>query len=96
MITKLTEDTLQTALSQISGWELTSDRKAIRKIFKFKDFNQAWGFMSRCALVAEQMNHHPDWLNVYNRVEITLSTHSIEGLSELDLKLAKAMDSFAT
>ena len=94
MPTRLIEDTLHAALSQSHGWELTKDRNAIRKTFKFADFNQAWGFMSRCALVAEQMNHHPEWLNVYNRVEVTLSTHSIGGLSDLDFKLAAAMDKF--
>jgi 4a-hydroxytetrahydrobiopterin dehydratase len=65
------------------------------KTFKFKDFSEAFGFMARAALVAEKMDHHPEWTNVWNRVEVTLSTHSAGGLTELDLKLAEAMDRIA-
>ena len=67
-------------------------RSALQKSFKFDDFNQAFGFMSRVALKAEQMNHHPEWFNVYNRVDVTLSTHDAGGVTELDFKLAKFMN----
>lgn len=71
------------------GWKLAEgDRDAIQKSFKFKDFNQAFGFMSRIALQAEKMDHHPEWFNVYNRVDVTLSTHECQGLSTRDIKLA--------
>lgn len=70
-------------------------RDAIKKEFKFSDFNEAWGFMSCVALKAESMNHHPEWFNVYNRVEVTLSTHDCQGLSSRDIKLASFMDSLA-
>ena len=78
-----------------SGWAEISERDAIKKSFKFTDFSQAWGFMSRCALVAEKLDHHPEWFNVYNRVEVTLSTHDCDGLSEFDVALASAMDEFS-
>lgn len=70
-------------------------RDAIKKQFNFSDFNEAWGFMSRVALKAESMNHHPEWFNVYNRVEVTLSTHDCQGLSARDVKLANFMDKLA-
>lgn len=72
-----------------AGWTLVEGRDAIKKSFVFSDFNKAWGFMSRVALKAESMNHHPEWFNVYNKVEITLSTHDCQGLSTRDLKLAQ-------
>ena len=75
------------------GWALLEDRDAIRKTFKFKSFTDAWGWMTRMAIEAEKMDHHPEWLNVYNRVEVTLTTHDVDGLSELDLALARKMDS---
>ena len=71
------------------------DRDAISKRFVFTDFNQAWGFMNRVALVAEKMDHHPEWFNVYNKVDVTLSTHDCGGLSDKDIKLALFMDSCA-
>lgn len=77
-----------------SGWVKIEDRDAISKIFVFGDFVEAWGFMSKTAIVAEKMNHHPEWFNVYNRVEVTLSTHDCGGLSENDVVLASAMDNF--
>jgi 4a-hydroxytetrahydrobiopterin dehydratase len=80
---------------RLPGWTMAQGRDAISKTFKFKDFNAAFGFMTRAALVAEQMNHHPEWFNVWNRVEVTLSTHDAGGLTELDLKLAEAMDRIA-
>ena len=78
-----------------NGWSVVSNRDAITKKFIFQDFNVAWGFMSRAALVAESMNHHPEWFNVYNQVEITLSTHDCGGLSMNDVKLAHKLDAFA-
>ncbi|MBR0683890.1 4a-hydroxytetrahydrobiopterin dehydratase [Roseomonas eburnea] len=81
------------ALAQdLPGWAMVEGRDAIRRGFRFADFNQAWGFMSRVALLAEKQDHHPEWSNVWNRVEITLSTHDAGGLSTRDVALAKAID----
>lgn len=77
---------------ETSGWEVLEDRDAIRKSFAFRNFSEAFGWMARVALLAEKMNHHPEWSNVYNRVEVVLATHSAGGLTELDVKLAKGMD----
>ena len=74
------------------GWSLSTDRDAIQKTYTFQDFNEAFGFMGRVALQAEKMNHHPEWFNVWNRVEVTLSTHDAGGLSVLDLELARWTD----
>lgn len=71
---------------------MVEGRDAIRKVFMFSDFVEAWGFMSRVALVAEKMDHHPEWFNVYNKVDVTLSTHDCKGLSTLDFTLADAME----
>jgi 4a-hydroxytetrahydrobiopterin dehydratase len=79
-----------------TGWAAVPGRDAIRKILKFRNFSEAWGFMSRAALSAERMNHHPEWKNVYNVVDVTLTTHDCHGLSQLDIDLAKAMDRMAT
>jgi 4a-hydroxytetrahydrobiopterin dehydratase len=79
-------------LAELAGWEIEAGRSAISKRFVFADFNAAFGFMSRIALKAEQMNHHPEWRNVWNRVEITLSTHDVGGLSPLDLELARFIE----
>ncbi len=95
MAEKLTTDARAAALSELAGWREVEGRDAIQKAFKFKDFNEAWGFMNRAALVAEKMDHHPEWFNVYNRVEVVLTTHDCDGLSELDVKLARRMDAFA-
>lgn len=78
-----------------TGWAAVPGRDAIRKIWKFRSFSDAWGFMSRAALAAEKLNHHPEWKNVYNVVDVTLTTHDCHGLSKLDIDLAKAMDKFA-
>ena len=78
-----------------TGWAAVPDRDAIRKIWKFRNFSEAWGFMSRAALVAEKLNHHPEWTNVYNVVDVTLTTHDCDGLSRLDIELARAMDKLA-
>ena len=74
------------------GWELVEGRDAIRKTFKFRSFIEAFGWMTRMAIHAEKLNHHPEWFNVYNRVEVTLTTHDADGLSALDVKLAEVMD----
>jgi 4a-hydroxytetrahydrobiopterin dehydratase len=83
------------ALTQLSGWSAAEDRDAIVKTFKFPDFNTAWGFMTRVALAAEKLDHHPEWFNVYNRVEVLLATHDADGVTELDVTLAKVMDAAA-
>ncbi len=96
MAEKLTTAARAAALAELAGWQEVEGRDAIQKSFRFTDFSEAWGFMNRTALLAEKMNHHPEWFNVYNRVEVVLTTHDCDGLSELDVKLAKAMDGFAT
>ncbi|NTT84456.1 4a-hydroxytetrahydrobiopterin dehydratase [Tabrizicola fusiformis] len=78
-----------------AGWGAVPDRDAIRKIWKFRSFSEAWGFMSRAALVAEKLNHHPEWSNTYNVVDVTLTTHDCDGLSALDIELAQKMDKLA-
>jgi 4a-hydroxytetrahydrobiopterin dehydratase len=95
MAQKLTADARKAALSKLPGWSEVTGREAIAKKFTFKDFNQAFGFMTRAALVAEKMDHHPEWFNVYKTVEVTLSTHDAGGVTELDVKLAEAMDNLA-
>ncbi len=78
-----------------SGWGAVPDRDAIRKVWKFRNFSEAWGFMTRAALAAEKANHHPEWSNKYNIVDVTLITHDCDGLSALDIDLAQKMDRFA-
>jgi len=95
MADKLTPKRRAEALSDLSDWQVAGDRDAITRTFRFKTFVAAFGFMTKAALVAEKMNHHPEWFNVYNRVEVTLTTHDCGGLSELDVKLAKFMDKVA-
>ena len=92
---KLTGQARSDALKTLRGWSEVSGRDAIAKKFVFKDFNEAFGFMSRAALIAEKMDHHPEWFNVYKTIEVTLSTHDAGGLTELDVKLAAAMDKLA-
>src|ERR1700688_1456620 len=92
---KLTADARKAALAKLNGWSEVAGRDAITKKFTFKDFNQAFGFMTRAALVAEKMDHHPEGFNVYKTVEVTLSTHDAGGITELDVKLAEAMDKLA-
>jgi len=84
------------AVQGLSGWAAVAGRDAIAKTFVFKDFNAAFGFMSRVALKAERMDHHPEWFNVYNRVEVTLATHDAGGVTELDVQLATFMDAVAS
>lgn len=83
------------ALHELHGWAEAKSRDAITKTYQFKSFSQAWGFMSRVALFAEKSDHHPEWFNVYGRVEVTLSTHSAGGVTEKDLALARKMDQYA-
>lgn len=95
MVEKLSPEARRQALAELDGWSEVEGRDAIQKTFTFKSFNAAWGFMSRIALAAEKMDHHPEWFNVYNRVDITLSTHDCGGLSERDVKLAKRIETYA-
>nr|WP_070958633.1 4a-hydroxytetrahydrobiopterin dehydratase [Hyphomonas sp. Mor2] len=84
------------AIETLSDWTVKAgDRDAIEKSFKFADFKTAFGFMTSCALKAEQMDHHPEWFNVYNRVEVTLTTHDADGVTALDVELAQYMDRLA-
>jgi len=76
----------------LPDWEMVPGRDAIRRAFRFRDFSEAWGFMARVALLAEAQDHHPEWSNVWNRVEIVLSTHDAKGLSARDVRLAQAID----
>ena len=92
---KLTGDARKTALAMLTGWSEVKGRDAITRKFVFKDFNEAFGFMTRVALVAEKLDHHPEWFNVYKTVEVTLSTHDAGGLTSLDVKLAEAMNKLA-
>jgi 4a-hydroxytetrahydrobiopterin dehydratase len=92
---KLSGDARKAALGKLKGWSETAGRDAIAKKFVFKDFNEAFGFMTRAALVAEKLDHHPEWFNVYKTVEVTLSTHDAGGLTDLDVTLAEAMDRLA-
>jgi 4a-hydroxytetrahydrobiopterin dehydratase len=92
---KLTGEARKSALAHLKGWSEVTGRDAITKKFVFADFNQAFGFMTRAALVAEKMDHHPEWFNVYKTVEVTLSTHEAAGITEPDIELAEAMDKIA-
>ena len=83
------------AIASLDGWSDVDGRDAIQKEFKFKNFAQAWGWMTQMAIVAEKMNHHPEWFNVYNRVQVVLTTHDADGLSALDIALAQEMDAAA-
>jgi 4a-hydroxytetrahydrobiopterin dehydratase len=92
---RLGADARNEALTTLTGWKLVEGREAIAKRFVFRDFSEAFGWMTRVALLAEAMDHHPEWSNVYRTVEVTLSTHDAGGLTELDVKLARAMDAIA-
>ena len=91
-VTELTAEERSAALSDLPGWTLREDGTAITRLFKFKDFAEAWAFMGKVAALAEAQDHHPEWSNVYNHVEITLTTHDAGGLSTRDVRLAKAID----
>jgi 4a-hydroxytetrahydrobiopterin dehydratase len=90
--TRLTDAERGARLAELSGWTMVDGREAITKSFKFKDFSAAFGFMTRVALKAEQLDHHPEWTNVWNRVNVVLTTHSAKGLTELDIALARHCD----
>ncbi|MEL7728960.1 4a-hydroxytetrahydrobiopterin dehydratase [Citromicrobium bathyomarinum] len=91
-VEKLSESERKNWLSALDGWSMASDRDAIERTFKFADFSEAWAFMSRVALLAERHDHHPEWSNVYNTVEIALTTHDADGLSQRDVEMAKAIN----
>lgn len=93
-IARLTDAERDAALAELSGWTLRADGLAIERVFRFADFAEAFAFMTRVAIHAEKADHHPEWFNVYNRVEITLTTHDAGGLSTRDVSLAKAIDAF--
>ncbi|MFT6581064.1 MAG: 4a-hydroxytetrahydrobiopterin dehydratase [Alphaproteobacteria bacterium] len=95
MVEILTDTARQRALSELDGWIECDDRDAIRKSFQFSSFNAAWGFMTRVALRAEKTDHHPEWSNVYGRVDIVLTTHECSGVSERDIMLARFIDNCA-
>jgi 4a-hydroxytetrahydrobiopterin dehydratase len=95
MVERLSVDARAKALKELPGWSEVGGREAIGRTFTFKDFNEAFGFMSRVALVAEKRDHHPEWRNVYKTVEVTLSTHDAGGVTSRDIDLARAMDAIA-
>ena len=92
---KLTIDELRAALKRLPDWQLAPGREAIARKFQFVDFDAAFAFMTRCALLAAKMDHHPEWFNVYNKVDVTLATHDAGGVTQKDIDLAMAMDGFA-
>lgn len=96
MANRLEKAQIDAALEELDGWKLVADRDAIEKQFRFPGFNSAFGFMSRAAMMAEKLNHHPEWANVYNTVDVTLTTHDANGITDLDIKLAKFMDKAAS
>lgn len=89
---RLSSEARDEALVTLSGWKLVEGREAIAKRFTFRDFSEAFGWMTRVALLAETMDHHPEWTNIYRTVEVTLATHDAGGLTELDVRMARAMD----
>lgn len=95
MAKRLTDAERAAALAKLPAWRMVEGREAIQRKFTFKDFSAAFGFMTRAALVAERMDHHPEWFNVYARVEVVLATHDAGGLTTLDAELAAAMDRIA-
>ena len=92
---KLSIDDLKQALKRLPDWQLAKDREAIVRKFQFVDFDAAFAFMTRCALLAAKMDHHPEWFNVYNKVDVLLATHDDNGVSQKDIDLATAMDGYA-
>ncbi|MFM5949144.1 MAG: 4a-hydroxytetrahydrobiopterin dehydratase [Novosphingobium sp.] len=93
-IPRLTQDEVDSLLAEAPQWTLREDGKALVRTFKFRDFNQAFGFMTRVALYAEKADHHPEWFNVYNRVEMTLTTHDADGLSRRDVEMVRAIEGY--
>ena len=96
MARKLDATERQSARAELADWQMVEERDALTRTFKFADFSAAFGFMTRVALAAEKLDHHPEWFNVWNSVEITLSTHDAGGLTERDIKLAKIIDKLAS
>ena len=92
MVEKLSEDARRSLFKDLPGWEAQKDRDAIAKTFEFRDFITAWGFMSRVAIFAEKIDHHPEWSNVYGKVSIVLTTHDADGVTERDVKLAEFIE----
>lgn len=92
MAEKLIDGERTQALASLPDWALVEGRDAIRRTFQFKNFIEAFGFMTRAAIESEKLSHHPEWSNIYRTVEVTLSTHDVNGLTELDIKLARKMD----
>ncbi|EEA03824.1 transcriptional coactivator/pterin dehydratase [Burkholderia sp. H160] len=95
MIQKLTSEERALQLAKLNRWESVAERDAIRRAFQFADFNEAFGFMTRVAIKAQEMDHHPEWFNVYSKVDITLSTHEANGVTERDIALATFIDSIS-
>ena len=95
MIQKLSSEERAAQVAQLNGWQNVEGRDAIKRRFKFADFNEAFGFMTRIAIKAQEMDHHPEWFNVYNNVEITLSTHDANGITERDIRLARFINEVA-
>ena len=95
MAERLSAEARRAALAELAGWQEVQGREAIARTFIFRDFNEAFGFMSRAALVAEKHDHHPEWRNVYKTVEVVLATHDAGGVTRLDIELAKAMNGIA-
>ena len=93
---KLSDASRLQALNALSNWRNVSERNAITRHFEFGNFNEAFGFMTRVALLAERMDHHPEWNNVYNKVDVTLTTHDAGGVTENDIRMAKAMETYAS
>ena len=96
MVERLSAEARKSALQGLKGWAEVTGREAIARTFVFKDFNEAFGFMSRAALVAEKQDHHPEWRNVYKTVEVVLATHDAGGITERDIALAKSMNAIAS
>ena len=95
MAKKFTPEQITAALGELNGWVKVDNRDAIHKRFTFTNFSEAFAFMARAALMAEKIDHHPEWFNVYKTVDVTLATHDADGVTDLDIKLAKALDRFA-
>ncbi len=90
----LSDSDIEKSLKTLTGWSYISGQNAIEKHFEFKDFNTAWGFMTRIAFLAEKMNHHPDWSNSYNKVHITLKSHDVSGITDRDIKMATQINDY--
>jgi 4a-hydroxytetrahydrobiopterin dehydratase len=95
LMKKLDPAARESALKELSGWHDVPGRDAIQRSFAFADFNEAFAFMTRVALLAEKMDHHPEWSNIYNKVDVTLSTHDAGGVTEKDIAMATAMEAWA-